>query len=1357
MMSRSARASALPPQQEEPAYSELQDRHQRSVTFNPTASGKGTRAAAPLRSSRLRPVSPGRHQSPPLALTREVETLRRQVELLHADIEKRAEEEGRLQHINLQLRERLEQFRQQNVDNVNRAESELVSLQEQLTKENEVRQTLQNRLESVEKEKQQLQERATRTDPTVELNWKTQVQELSQRKSALEEEVLRSRDESLRVERQLSETASKLRQAVKEAEWVKTKADEYSIELRFYAQLEAKQELASEHYAKRLKRRVWSLVRQAIRKAKYFQHILARRSEEYHQTLIQLCLMAWKDHQRRNYAIKLKLQARQQLRCWQFLHAWSVSVLMTKRGIRSKQRRANQWLRQCLGAWMQYRKIRHTRHQQRIKGDYLRARALLRTNFRLWKVYPNRFDLDTETERRLTRLAVLHRIGSLRNKGIRAWRKWIKTFARVRRDKERYATNIYHSSLLSRGLRCLHLAVEMHRDERRRNRQLNQRYLNRTMKRCMTLWSKHCKQQSRKMKLIKKQNRFNMKRRFKSWRGQLLELVLNRRFLAVAETVAHKHLSRSTFKRWRKHLHNMRRLRALEQKTIKHIQVNLTRNVLTKWRLQAYQSRQDKHTRREEMLGVMRQGLHRWIQFRARKRLSRRRHKEALRFRRQWVRTHACFLLEGWHRYLKRKQRYRQLACLVGRRRELLVCRALVQEWQSNVRRALKTSFVDMKAHCAKLQDSLQLQSNRVTSVDIENLELVDRLHELSAEMAKMKLQIQERDNQLVESRHAFERMVVREESLKTELARFRISEEDWAQQVKTLEQLLRERMESIDEESANKKLHELSSNKVVNSLKEELEHNKQTLRTVEERLKQCRQQKEDSVREHEEKLQAAFEMASQLRNVVLEKDRVIEELQAHVQELDVRLSDSSSRVAASGQALVQSVSARDGRIEDLQSQIANLTMQLQQAQVVSNQWQVQAEDREGEIRKLRYEVQLLADREDQRTDTFLNQLANSQAVGSGLNQFTSTNPTFMHHRPATTTYGTGYGLPDQDRFDYGAAQDTEIYRDYNNNPYSAMNQPVGSTQPYPYGSLYSPQLPQRDTVSFSPVQPTGNVTSTAAAYIPEKPFGFVDAVPVPAVPSDNRDLHDEIHQLQERIMNRLRSPKSVVGSTTDYHQQQHPVISEFRLDPVTASTVSTSAAPVAVDIPIPVSTSTSLRASTTYPRISYQSSTTVSQPTAVSSSTVGSIPTPYPSLTANFPQFSSLLGSVPASTLSSAVATESTQVPVSSSLSGFDMEAPRGSRAFTADLVTESHNVSESFMRNRESTRSELDRKLDDLAAKLKSVRSPDTDPVAPRTSSLAQLTQRFDQLERKLSIAAGSESGASEPSRGPDQPEST
>eukprot|EP00742_Colponemidia_sp_Colp-10_P010791 GILJ01011888.1.p1 GENE.GILJ01011888.1~~GILJ01011888.1.p1 ORF type:complete len:1004 (+),score=180.17 GILJ01011888.1:415-3012(+) len=865
--------------------------------------------------------------------------------------------------------------------------------------------------------------------------------------------------------------------------------------------------------------------------------------------------------------------------------------------------------------------------------------------------------------------------------------------------------------------------------------------------------------------MVKKQNRFNMKRRFKSWRGQLLELVLNRRFLAVAETVAHKHLSRSTFKRWRKHLHSMRRLRALEQKTIKHIQVNLTRNVLTKWRLQAYQSRQDKHTRREEMLTVMRQGLHRWIQFRARKRLSRRRHKEALRFRREWVRTHACLMLEAWHRYLKRKQRYRQLASLVGRRRGLLVCRALVQEWQSNVRRALKTSFVDMKAHCNKLQDSLQLQSNRVTSVDIENLELVDRLHELSAEMAKMKLQIQDRDNQLTESRQAFERMVVREESLKTELARFRISEEDWAQQVKTLEQLLRERMESIDEESANKKLHELSSNKVVNSLKEELENNKQTLRTVEERLKQCRQQKEDSVREHEEKLQAAFEMASQLRNIVLEKDRVIEELQAHVQELDVRLSDSSSRVAASGQALVQSVSARDGRIEDLQSQIANLTLQLQQAQVVSNQWQMQAEEREGEIRKLRYEVQLLADREDQRTDTFLNQLANSQAGGSAVNTFTTTtNPTFLHHRPASTTYATAgyYGVPDQDRFDYGAVQDTQMYRDHRDydNAYSAVNQPVGSTQPYPYGSLYSPQLPQRDTVSFSPVQPTGNVTATAAAtYIPEKPFGFVDAVPVPAVPSDNRDLHDEIHQLQERIMNRLRSPKSVVGSTTEYHQQpQHPVISEFRLDP--AVTVSTSAVPVAgLDLPISTNTGHSLRASTTYPRISYQSSA-VSQPAAVSSSTVGSIPAPYPSLTANFPQFSSLLGSAPTSTsaLGSAAATETTQVPVtSSSLSGFDMEAPRGSRAFTADLVSESHNVSESFMRNRESTRSELDRKLDDLAAKLKSVRSPDIDPMASRTTSLAQLTQRFDQLERKLSMAAGSESGASEPSRDPDQPEST
>ncbi|KAJ7563280.1 hypothetical protein O6H91_03G104200 [Diphasiastrum complanatum] len=85
-------------------------------------------------------------------------TLRRQVAALQSDLEAHMESEQYLQSINQQLRERLELYMKQNHENVERAESELNTLHEDMEQTLELQQRLAQRASCLEKEKKDLEQ-----------------------------------------------------------------------------------------------------------------------------------------------------------------------------------------------------------------------------------------------------------------------------------------------------------------------------------------------------------------------------------------------------------------------------------------------------------------------------------------------------------------------------------------------------------------------------------------------------------------------------------------------------------------------------------------------------------------------------------------------------------------------------------------------------------------------------------------------------------------------------------------------------------------------------------------------------------------------------------------------------------------------------------------------------------------------------------------------------------------------------------------------------------------------------------------------------------------------------------------------
>jgi chromosome segregation ATPase len=108
--------------------------------------------------------------------------MRKQVEMLQTDIDRRVEDEARLQRLNAQLRERLEMYQSQNRENIDKAEEELISMQKEL--ESAMKEQLNAKAESdlFKREKDILEKRLR----DVEADWEKNAKEVAMRIGSLE-------------------------------------------------------------------------------------------------------------------------------------------------------------------------------------------------------------------------------------------------------------------------------------------------------------------------------------------------------------------------------------------------------------------------------------------------------------------------------------------------------------------------------------------------------------------------------------------------------------------------------------------------------------------------------------------------------------------------------------------------------------------------------------------------------------------------------------------------------------------------------------------------------------------------------------------------------------------------------------------------------------------------------------------------------------------------------------------------------------------------------------------------------------------------------------------------------------------
>ncbi|KAL2644513.1 hypothetical protein R1flu_012100 [Riccia fluitans] len=368
-------------------------------------------------------------------------TLRRQVAALQIDLEAHIDGEQRLQSINQQLRERLELYMKQNHENVERAESELNILHEDMEQTLELQRRLAQRATALEKEKKELEQVL-----------QDRVHEFEEERAALQNQISTMSEDlkghsnahsritalqgelesTLEVKQRLEE---QLKKYSEETEQLKKKTEEYSHELQILLSKEQRDKEIDNLGQKAQLRRHFERFTDGVRE----------QSLENDQQELAENFYAEKCAQRGLRALRLAVKRSKQMRlaslrqaqecviiCWR---AWRTALAVEKKHKESLKRRAEARVVHAWHSWIGYlirSKISPQLNQLAHKHWRL---ACLKRKLKQWREASKDSRLSTEDERRLTELARRHANLVTYKRALKRWLQFLKCWARPKRKK----------------------------------------------------------------------------------------------------------------------------------------------------------------------------------------------------------------------------------------------------------------------------------------------------------------------------------------------------------------------------------------------------------------------------------------------------------------------------------------------------------------------------------------------------------------------------------------------------------------------------------------------------------------------------------------------------------------------------------------------------------------------------------------------------------------------------------------------------------------------------------------------------------------------------------------------------------
>ncbi|KAG6550919.1 hypothetical protein Mapa_007534 [Marchantia paleacea] len=879
-------------------------------------------------------------------------TLRRQVAALQIDLEAHIDGEQRLQSINQQLRERLELYMKQNHENVERAESELNILHEDMEQTLELQRRLAQRATALEKEKKDLEQLLQeRVQEFEEERAALQIQisamsddlrghsDTHSRVSALQAEL----DSTLEVKQKLEE---QLKKYSEETEQLKKKTEEYSTELGHLLSKEQRDREIDKLGQKAQLRRQFGRFQEGIQELSVENGQQELAENFYAEKCALRGLRALRLAAKRSKQIRLaSLRQAQEcvLLCWK---AWRMAHIVEKKHKDSLKRRAEGRVIHAWHSWKTY-VIRAKINPQLNQLAFQHWRLVcLKRMLKQWREASKCTALSTEDERRLSLLAKRHSNLVIYRRSLGQWLQFLKCWARPKRKK--LAT------------------VQAH---------IN----NMTMKGAMAAWrgyvrGKWVKRMKFEQACIQDEH-WCRRRTLQRLREALKEIKYRRRRAEMGNHFRIVRLKQLAMKSWHLFVQHRRHGLIAKQMAFRHYLHDLRAKAVHVWRDNVAYLKAKMRATMEVNEALMRAAMVFWKDFHAHHAIN-------------VAKEAACMAkiaLHAWWEHMAWKRRALQLDTLIAIRRRRTLMLSCLHNWMHATFDGLLIANSKFQDDLMEAQTQFEEQKHQVTAVDVENLQLIDRLHTMSSEIAFLKTTINEKEKQEEELHRALEDSAVLESSMRGEIEQQHVRADDLEQEINALQKKLQ--MKNA-EDTAGEVHHTLEIQNLGQALKElriQIAEKNSQLESYEKALKETAEKLEGASDESQEKLTSAFEIAASLRKLLEERENQFATLEGNCRRRELELGEVQRKLAVANCTLCETVEARDSRIQELESLLTRKHSELQESQQQLQELELILDCKDSRVRKLEYENKLMTEQTSLKTKGYVTSLSTWNAPGGPL------------------------------------------------------------------------------------------------------------------------------------------------------------------------------------------------------------------------------------------------------------------------------------------------------------------------------------------------------------------------------------
>ena len=327
----------------------------------------------------------------------------------------------------------------------------------------------------------------------------------------------------------------------------------------------------------------------------------------------------------------------------------------------------------------------------------------------------------------------------------------------------------------------------------------------------------------------------------------------------------------------------------------------------------------------------------------------------------------------SWVAYFKkckRKRRNLEIACIYqgavnrfGRKNVLYRC---FVAWTRLQNGGLRGENAVLREANAELEAACEEAKEKLTAVDLENLQLVDRMHELSKELSKTQTAALSQHEELEGLRKEVDTSHAMENSMQTEIASLKAQKANLAE---ALEQLRAELSTKGEEEAlvAMEAQEEAKGNRAqIDQLERELADKELALAALREGNRQTHSDIKQIEGQWLARLEEANRKIADLRRIVDEKEGAYARLEHMHNQQKLLSQEELNQVLAHNSSLQDTLKSSQLQLQELKDQVLRSQKAAQSSQVAAKGVLEHQDERLAEMKKLEYEVKLLAERERQ-------------------------------------------------------------------------------------------------------------------------------------------------------------------------------------------------------------------------------------------------------------------------------------------------------------------------------------------------------------------------------------------------------